>query len=407
MVDCKLPRPTVKVRAMASDRPLVSIVIVNFNYERYLAIAIASALGQTYDRCQVVVVDDGSTDGSRSIIAGFGDRVRAVYQENLGQTRAYNAGYAATDGEIVMFLDADDLLCPHAAEEVVAAWRPGIAKVQFCLALIGASGQPKRFVFPYFPPDIGPARVREQVSRTGLYLWPPTSGNAFARAFLDKVMPVSAELFPNYTDGALNTIAPLYGDIVSINKPLAWYRVHDSNMQNAPLVTRILRGVRSKRREAEFLCAHAAKLRVDAPSDPLDQLFHLEGRIALLKLAPDQYPFSGDTLPGLLRRTIRKLAIEEDSVARRVALLAWLIAVVLSPRALCARIVEFRFVPGARPDVFTAILQRLGIVRRPQGHDHLMQPFGRSFGTAAAAVSNPRGEARSRRPPDRSAGTNL
>ena len=372
---------------MISERPLVSIVVINFNYEQYVAIAISSALGQTYDRCQVIVVDDGSTDASRSVIAGFGDRVRTVYQENLGQTCANNAGFAASDGEIVMFLDADDVLHAHAAQEVVAAWRPGVAKVQFCLALIGVRGESKKFIFPYFPPDMDPACIREQVARTGLYRWPPTSGNAFARAFLDEVMPLSAELFPNYTDGALNTVAPLYGDVVSINKPLAYYRVHGNNMQNGPLIDRIARGVRSTRREAEFLCAHATALHVDVPSDPFDQLFHLQGRIALLRLARERYPFPGDTLFGLLRRAIRKLLVEKDKLGRRAALLVWLIAVVLAPRALCARIVEFRFVPGARSDIFTTVMQWLGVVRCSEESDELLQMYDHSPGSIDDATS--------------------
>ena len=383
---------------MTLERALVSIVVVNFNYERFLGIAIASALGQTYDRCQVVVVDDGSTDGSRAVIAGFGDRVRAVFQENLGQTRAYNAGFAAADGEIVMFLDADDALHPQAATEVAAAWRPGVAKVQFCLALIGATSHSKRFVFPFFSSNMTPRRIKEQVSRTGLYLWPPTTGNAFARTFLERVMPLSANAFPDHTDGALNTIAPLYGDVISINKPLGWYRVHDSNMQNAPLVDRILRGVLLKRREAALLCSQAARLHVDVPSEPFDQLFHLEGRIALLKLAPERYPFSGDTLGGLLRRAVAKLGADDDSIVRRMALLVWLIAVVVSPRAFAERLVELRFVPGARPNGFTTALQRLGITRHPRPGDELLP------GVPCPAPGERRATADARTPRDRPVG---
>ena len=128
---------------------------------------------------------------------------RLVFQENAGQTKAMNAGFAAAVGDIVIFLDADDALAPTAVEEVVAAWRPGIAKVQFCLALISAAGRSKQLVFPRFGSSSSPARIRDQVLRTGLYAWPPTSGNAFAqRRFLECVMPLSADLFPCMTDGA-------------------------------------------------------------------------------------------------------------------------------------------------------------------------------------------------------------
>jgi glycosyltransferase involved in cell wall biosynthesis len=65
-----------------SNRPLVSIVVNNFNYERFLREAIDSALAQTYAPVEVVVVDDGSTDSSRDIIASYGDRLIPVLKAN-------------------------------------------------------------------------------------------------------------------------------------------------------------------------------------------------------------------------------------------------------------------------------------------------------------------------------------
>ena len=71
-----------------------SVIVVNHNYERFLAQAVDSALGQRDADTEVIVVDDGSTDGSRLVIAGYGSRVRAVLQANSGQAGAFNAGLA-------------------------------------------------------------------------------------------------------------------------------------------------------------------------------------------------------------------------------------------------------------------------------------------------------------------------
>src|SRR5688572_2252661 len=93
---------------------LASVVINNFNYGRFLGSAIESALAQTYPQIEVIVVDDGSTDESRSVIASFARRIKSVLKENGGQASALNAGFKASQGGVIIFLDADDTLLPTA-----------------------------------------------------------------------------------------------------------------------------------------------------------------------------------------------------------------------------------------------------------------------------------------------------
>jgi glycosyltransferase involved in cell wall biosynthesis len=88
--------------------PLVTVLITNHNYGRYLRQAVDSALQQTYPRVEVLIVDDGSTDDSRTIIASYGDKLRAVYQDNGGQAKAVNAALPLVAGDILFVLDADD-----------------------------------------------------------------------------------------------------------------------------------------------------------------------------------------------------------------------------------------------------------------------------------------------------------
>jgi glycosyltransferase involved in cell wall biosynthesis len=102
-------------------QPLVSILINNYNYGHFLADAIDSALAQTYPHVEVIVVDDGSTDHSRAVIANYGDKIISVLKANGGQASAFNAGFAAAQGEIICFLDADDICLPTKVAEVVNA----------------------------------------------------------------------------------------------------------------------------------------------------------------------------------------------------------------------------------------------------------------------------------------------
>jgi glycosyltransferase involved in cell wall biosynthesis len=93
--------------------PVVSVVIPCYNAKPWIADAIESALAQTYRPTEVVVVDDGSTDGSRDIVGSFGERVNLVLQNHGGASKARNRGVEESSGEFVHFLDADDILFPH------------------------------------------------------------------------------------------------------------------------------------------------------------------------------------------------------------------------------------------------------------------------------------------------------
>ena len=100
----------------------------------------------------MVVVDDASTDGSQDIILAFGQRVTPVLKVlNAGHGAAFNSGFAASRGEIVFFLDADDHLYPRAVELVVREFAPGVAKVQYRLDLVDAAG---RIIDSFPPPEV-------------------------------------------------------------------------------------------------------------------------------------------------------------------------------------------------------------------------------------------------------------
>ena len=102
--------------------PLVSIIIPAYNAAQYVVEAVESALAQTYKNCEVVVVDDGSTDNTRSILAPYVEsgRIKYVYQPNAGLSAARNMGIKSSKGEYVALLDADDVFLPEKIERQVA-----------------------------------------------------------------------------------------------------------------------------------------------------------------------------------------------------------------------------------------------------------------------------------------------
>lgn len=98
---------------------LVSIIINNYNYDYFLREAIDSALNQTYSNIEVLVVDDGSTDNSREIIASYENRIIPILKENGGQASCLNEGFMICKGEIILFLDSDDSFCRDKVEKIV------------------------------------------------------------------------------------------------------------------------------------------------------------------------------------------------------------------------------------------------------------------------------------------------
>src|SRR3974377_2049043 len=91
----------------------VSVIVVNYNNAEFLATAIDSALGQSHPTCEVIVVDDCSTDSYKVGIATHGDRIRSVFREaNGGQTAALNSAWPLARYPILIFLDSDDVLLP-------------------------------------------------------------------------------------------------------------------------------------------------------------------------------------------------------------------------------------------------------------------------------------------------------
>lgn len=210
--------------------PLVSVIVNNYNYGRFLSAAIDSALAQDWPDTEVVVVDDGSTDGSRDIIARYGGRIRIVLKTNGGQGSAFNAGFGVSRGEVVNFLDADDMLKPDAARRAVAAFAdPAICQLLAPLELVSVDGRPMGGTFPNHMLPSGNLSRRTLAFGPWAYQVVPTSGNFWARWYLERVLPMPAEQFRIGGDEYLSAIAALYGRLASTPDPVGCYRGHGAN----------------------------------------------------------------------------------------------------------------------------------------------------------------------------------
>lgn len=214
-------------------KPIVSIIINNYNYGRYLRDAVDSALDQTYPETEIIVVDDGSNDDSREIISSYGDRIFSLLKANGGQGSCFNAGFKKCKGDIIIFLDADDYLAPEAAEKSVEAFSDRVAKIHWPLLKVDKENKPTGEVIP--SDKLAEGDLKEQLIQYGPSksggppASPPTSGNAWSRNFLEKVLPMPEQPFRYGADDYLFVLTPLFGEIKSIHQPLGYYRVHGTN----------------------------------------------------------------------------------------------------------------------------------------------------------------------------------
>jgi len=211
--------------------PLVSILINNYNYGQFLEEAIDSALNQTYDNVEVIVVDDGSTDNSSNVISRYGDRIISIFQENGGQASAFNAGFLASRGEIVCILDSDDAFDQTKVEKIVEIFQqnPDIGWCYHTLKLLDVSNNN---VLRSDPDGISSHKIdfRQQIQKAKLpYFVPATSGLCFQRSLLQKLLPMPVAQNISLGDHYIKFTALALSSGFFLNEDLAIQKIHDNN----------------------------------------------------------------------------------------------------------------------------------------------------------------------------------
>ena len=352
---------------------LVSIIINNYNYERFLPKAIDSALAQTYSHVEVIVVDDGSTDGSRKVIQSYCDRITAILQANGKQGAAFNNGFQHSTGDIIIFLDADDYLHPQAVERVVSVWRPGIAKVHYRLSVVDGNGNPKGFSFPQGG-CLDSGNLREKILKTSGYCSVPTSGNALSRDVMEKMFPIPAE-FATTSDDYLSSLIPLYGDTVAIEEELGAYRIHDSNQWALVELdsSRFRRFIAHDLQRCALLKATGPSLGCSVPANlEIRRFGSVWSRLVSLRLEPAQHPVPEDKPMLLALWGIQALWFySSESLVKRILFSLWFIWVGLMPLPLAKPAINWLFMPNQRPRPLHSLMN---ILRRNRSQDHPTDP---------------------------------
>ncbi|WP_185961545.1 glycosyltransferase family 2 protein [Telmatospirillum sp. J64-1] len=346
------------------------MIIICYNYAHYVRFAIDSALALDYPDKEVIVVDNGSTDNSRAVIESYGDRIRRIIIEhNEGPIPAFNASFRAAKGDMIYWLDADDVVAPDALLQAAPLiGRGDVPKVQFRLEAFDGQGRSLGTSYPNYPDNLTPDKVLKDVLTTALYPCPPTTGNIYARWFLEKLIPLPTDVFDG-ADGAFNTVAPLYGKVETINRVLAYNRSHDGNywgqghLKPEMFKVMIKHDLAREAKLREYLEQTGSLYKL--PKGRLNDraVLHLQYRLSSLRLLPEQHVVPDDTVPALLLKGLRACATSPNiKFMQRLLAAAWFIGMALAPRPLTKQLAVLRFNSFARPRLLTRLLRSLGVV---------------------------------------------
>jgi glycosyltransferase involved in cell wall biosynthesis len=302
-----------------SDDPVtVSVLINNHNYGRFVGRAIESVIAQEGAEAEVIVVDDGSTDDSASVLRGYGDRIEVVFQQNRGQAAAINAAVRVSHGTVLCFLDADDWWAPNKLARIVEAFRKD-ANVSLVYHRLQPMLMEDTPTLKPLPRSLCSGDLTQRlVGTAGWWPFPLTSAIAVRRRYWDMAGTIP-EQFRISADSWLTGIYPFLGRVSALPEALGYYRIHNNSWfrhdDDAGMLHRrmvhweatvgtINRYLNSRGRPEELSLAdhhpyHVAAARLSGAS--------LSRR---LRLAANGFSFAGE--PNLLRRVRDALRLLRD-----------------------------------------------------------------------------------------------
>jgi glycosyltransferase involved in cell wall biosynthesis len=226
--------PDLKVGGIgkAMSKPYVSVLIDTCNHERFIAQAIASVLGQemSMEHVEIIVVDDGSTDGTPEIVRRFEPRVRLIRKNNGGQASAFNAGIPECHGEIVAFLDGDDWWAPGKLRRVVEEMEheSEVGIVGNGIIQVFDNGEEHSEVLHttlrFRIDSVEGAKIfRRRKSQLG------TSRMTVRAEILRRILPIPESIIIE-ADEYIFTVAAAVSDVSVIGELLTFYRIHAGNL---------------------------------------------------------------------------------------------------------------------------------------------------------------------------------
>lgn len=210
---------------------LVSVLVNNYNYGSFLSVAIESAINQSYKSVEIIVVDDGSTDNSQAIIAGYSGKIKAIFKPNGGQASAINEGFNNCHGDIICLLDSDDWFLENKIEEVVNVFcrYPKIGWFFHPLIQINQHDLTEVKIFPPYTEGVYDRTIEFRKGKVKFWA-PSTSGLCFRRELLERILPMPEAQGIILSDKYIKELAIGLSKGYSSEKFFTYQRIHDNNL---------------------------------------------------------------------------------------------------------------------------------------------------------------------------------
>ena len=235
---------------MLNPIPLVSVVIPNFNYGRFLNQCIDSILAQDYQNLELIVVDDGSTDNSRDIARSYGDKIILIEQSNLGVNAARNQGAIAAKGDYVAYCDSDDFWRVDKISRQMSIFesRPNLALVFCGIQETDARGN---FIVVKEPVFSG-YLANKYIQNPSIAIVPNAPSTALIkRSLIFKIGMWDESIRGNAEDWDFFRRLSLVGEFAFEKEPATFVRVHDSNRSNLEIQQSYLDNLRVMKKALE------------------------------------------------------------------------------------------------------------------------------------------------------------
>lgn len=205
---------------------MVSVIINNYNYARFVHEAIESVLFQTYKDWELIIIDDGSSDNSSEVIKKYvslyPDRISFIEKENGGQASCFNVGFNISKGEIIAFLDSDDFWFPNKLERIVEAHET----YGFVAHEKHFSNGTRQNIYT----DLGEDRQRLLKTYGVMDSYDiTTSTMSVRRDIAEKIFPMPEDDFRICADHYVNFAATYYENVCYLHEKLSYYRIHGAN----------------------------------------------------------------------------------------------------------------------------------------------------------------------------------